>query len=72
MKKEDAAAAKIKMKKEAKAELTKKEESPKTTKTPTEGATNTVATANSDKSYCQEVYDRIAGKLANAGFNCTK
>lgn len=34
------------------------------------GETNAVASASNELDYCQEVVDRIAGKLEGAGFKC--
>ena len=35
-----------------------------------EGAANSIANAQNETSYCQEVVDRIANKLVAAGFTC--
>lgn len=35
-----------------------------------EGNANTIANAANQTEYCQEVLDRVANKLANAGFTC--
>lgn len=35
-----------------------------------DGSTSSIATAQNELDYCQSVVDRVAGKLADAGFNC--
>lgn len=37
-----------------------------------DGVPSTIANAQNEMDYCQEVLERVAGKLANAGFNCNQ
>ena len=34
------------------------------------GNENVIASAQNDRSYCEKIFDRVKGKLENAGFTC--